>query len=582
MAARLPDSWLDELRSRLNIVDVVADYVALKPKGRRYWGLCPFHNEKTPSFSVDSEAQMYYCFGCHKGGNVIHFVMEAEHMEFLEAVQMLAERAHLEMPERVNAPQEAGQRELREKIYEANVAAAHYFHDLIWTEEGSGVLSYLHKRGLDDAAIRRFGLGAAGHGHDGLVKHLCGQGYDMETLIKAGLCGQKDGRRYDMFRNRAIFPIINAQGRVLGFGGRAMGDAQPKYLNTSDTPVFNKRQGLYALNFVKKERGLKRLILVEGYMDVVSLRQMGVSGVVATLGTALTEEQARLIKRYAPEVWVSYDGDAAGQKAILRALDIFEEQSMPARVLDIPGGMDPDEYIRAHGLEGFQALKPIQPVEYRMKRAADGLDMTSQEGRTRYAIACCELLRSVPNPVELENYLSRLSVETGFEKEVLLSQVGRAQPAAQRLRAPRPRLIEKDEPLADFERAERALLSMMAAQLIPSDLLRVDDFENPLNREIAALLMGGFTPAAALDKLKDDERAQAARILQDAPPVEPGKALAMAEDCMNRMRRHQLEMRIEQAKQQLSQAQGEERKATIALIQRLMQELELAKTGRKE
>ena len=348
MAGRLSDAWLDDLRSRIPIEEVVGEYVPLKQKGKRFWGCCPFHNEKTPSFSVDPESQLYYCFGCHKGGTVIHFVMEMERMEFTDAVKTLAERAHVPLPDATESSAENDRnRQKRERILDANVAAARFFHALLWTDEGAEALNYLYRRGLNDADIRRFGLGASPHGWDGLYQELKRQGFDDDTLISGGLVGRKEQRVYDMFRNRAIFPIINAQGRVLGFGGRALGDAQPKYLNTSDTPVFNKRQGLYAMNFAKKERSVGHLVLVEGYMDTVSLRKYGVQGVVATLGTALTEEQAKLIKRYAPEVWISYDGDKAGQKAALRALDIFEAQNLPARVIDYPAGMDPDDFIRA-------------------------------------------------------------------------------------------------------------------------------------------------------------------------------------------------------------------------------------------
>ncbi len=352
MAGRLSDAWLDELRSRANLEEIVSEYVPLKQKGRRFWGCCPFHNEKTPSFSVDSEAQMYYCFGCHKGGTVINFVMEMERMEFMDAVRLLADRAHMEIPEQSQTGSGRISPDERERIYEANTLAARFFHSTLWTGEGAEALNYLYKRGLNDSDIRRFGLGAAPKGWDALQRHMAEQGFDDALLEKAGLVVRKDGRAYDMFRGRAIFPIINAQGRVVGFGGRAMGDAQPKYLNTSETPVFNKRQGLYALNFAKKERNLGRLVLVEGYMDTVSLRKYGVAGVVATLGTALTEEQARLIKRYAPEVWISYDGDGAGRKAALRALDIFDSQDMKARVIDYPGGMDPDDFVKANGLAG--------------------------------------------------------------------------------------------------------------------------------------------------------------------------------------------------------------------------------------
>ena len=295
MAGRFTDSWLEELRSRVTIEEVVGEYVRLKQKGKRFWGLCPFHNEKTPSFSVDSESQLYYCFGCHKGGTVFNFVMDMERMEFPDAVRQLAERAHMELPDDLSASGSGVSTVDREKIYEANVAAARYFHALLWAEEGAAALKYLYARGLTDSDIRKFGLGASPSGWEDGTKALLDMGFSRETLVQAGLTVLKDGRSYDMFRSRAIFPIIGAQGKVLGFGGRAMGDAQPKYLNTPDTPVFNKRNNLYALNFAKSERQAGRLVLVEGYMDTVSLRKYGVQGVVATLGTALTE---RTISHY--------------------------------------------------------------------------------------------------------------------------------------------------------------------------------------------------------------------------------------------------------------------------------------------
>ena len=274
-------AWLDELRNRVSLEEVVSEYVPLKQKGRRYWGCCPFHNEKTPSFSVDTEAQMYYCFGCHKGGTVINFVMDMERMPFMDAVRLLAERAHMEVPVSGRGERRDGvSRDERDRMYDANRQAARYFHTLLWTDEGAEALNYLYGRGLNDKDIRRFGLGASPKGWDGLYRHLTEQGFEPELLEKVGLIVRRDGRAFDMFRGRAIFPIIDARGRVLGFGGRAMGDAQPKYLNTAETPIFNKRNGLYALNMAAKERSVGHLVLVEGYMDTVSLRKHGVQGVV--------------------------------------------------------------------------------------------------------------------------------------------------------------------------------------------------------------------------------------------------------------------------------------------------------------
>ena len=559
MAGRLSDAWLDELRSRVSIEEVVSDYVQLRQKGKRFWGLCPFHNEKTPSFSVDSESQLYYCFGCHQGGTVIHFVMAMERMEFMEAVKYLAERVHMELPEATNQPGIG--REERERIYEANVLAARYFHSLLWTEEGAEALAYLYGRGLTDSDIRRFGLGASPHAWDGLLRHLEEQGYDAQLLEKAGLAVRKDAKSYDMFRARAIFPIINAQGRVLGFGGRAMGDAQPKYLNTPDTPVFNKRQGLYALNMAKNERAVGHLVLVEGYMDVVSLRKYGVKGVVATLGTALTEEQARLIKRYAPEVWISYDGDSAGRKAALRALDIFDAQDMYARVIDYPPGMDPDDFVRANGLAGFEALPKYGAIEYRMLRARDDLDVSTQDGMTQYALRCCEVLRRVKSPIELENHLRRLANETGYDREILMRQIG-ATVTTEQNRPVRARRTQEAH-ASDAELAERALLSMLAEGLLPDGLVRPEDFSQDVNRRAAKWLIEGKAVNAFVESLNDEERPQALQALNYAPlPEDREQALEMAQSSLKTMRRARMEARIAAIKEEINAA-GPERKAEL-------------------
>ena len=464
------EAWLEELRSRTSLEEVVSEYVPLKQKGRRFWGCCPFHNEKTASFSVDSEAQLYYCFGCHKGGTVINFVMDMERMDFMDAVRLLADRAHMEVPARSRNPQDsAASRDERERLYEINRQAAKFYHDNLWTGDGAEALNYLYGRGLNDSDIRRFGLGASSHGWDGLYKHLTEQGVSPEDMEKAGLIVRRDGKCFDMFRGRAMFPIINAQGKVLGFGGRAMGDAQPKYLNTAETPIFNKRRGLYALNMASKERSVGHLVLVEGYMDTVSLRKHGVQPVVATLGTALTEEQARLMKRYAPEVWISYDGDPPGQKAALRALDILDGQDLPARVIDYPGGMDPDDFIKANGLPGFEALPRYDSTTYRMLRARDGLDLNVQDDLTQYALKCCEILKNVKNPIELENHLRRLANETGYDREILLRQIGVSAPAPSE--APRRRLRPAENTVSADFRAEQALLTLLAVGLIPAEMV---------------------------------------------------------------------------------------------------------------
>ncbi len=569
MSGRIPDAWLEELRARLNIVDVVGDYVQLKPKGRRFWGLCPFHNEKTASFSVDSDGQMYYCFGCHKGGTVINFVMEMERMEFPDAVKLLAERARMQLPDSTDSREV--DRTLKERVYAANLAAARYFHDALWKPGGAQILGYLHKRALDDGDIRRFGLGAATDAWDDLTNELLGQGFEEEVLVKAGLTVRKDQRRFDMFRNRAIFPIIDAQGRVLGFGGRAQGDAQPKYLNTPDSPVFNKRQNLYAANFVRKERSLDKLILVEGYMDALALRRAGVQGVVATLGTALTEEQARLMKRYAPEIWVAYDGDSPGQKATMRALEILEAAGIPCRALVFPDNMDPDDFIKKVGVEGFNRLKPIDRFHYRMDTFAKEFDLSTQDGRTGYAIKCCEMLRKVASPVELENYLKRLIVETGFAREILMSQIGVRTP--QERKKPERRLDAKPAVETETQRCERQLLLLLSRNLIPKETVKPEDFDTPLHKSMAEMLLGGLSAAAVLDTVAEEDRQAAARALSDEVLPDEKTAMQMAEDGLGKIRKNRMEEALSLLQQELPSADTARRQELVEQMMALSREI---------
>ncbi len=565
MAGRFTDAWLEELRSRVPIEEVVGEYVRLKQKGKRFWGLCPFHNEKTPSFSVDSESQLYYCFGCHKGGTVFNFVMDVERMEFPDAVKHLAERAHMDLPDDASAGPRITSG-ARERIYEANVAAARYFHALLWTDQGAQALKYLYGRGLADADIRRFGLGASPSGWDDLLRELEGMGFSREELQAAGLIGLRDGRAYDLFRARVIFPIISPQGKVLGFGGRAMGDGQPKYLNTPDTPVFNKRNNLYALNFAKNERQVGHLVLVEGYMDVVSLRKHGVQGVVATLGTALTEEQSLLMKRYAGEVWISYDGDSAGRRAALRALDILDAAGLGTRVIDYPGGMDPDDFVKAHGLSGFENLRKIEGIEYRMIRAKDDIDLTTQDGMTRYALAACGIIRTVKNPVEAENHLRKLANETGYDRDILARQVGAATP--QRELAPRAR--RERNPLK-AARAEGTLLALIAKGLIPPETVAPDDFDASVNARAAQWMIEGNNIASFIANLGDDERTQfLADINADHELEDLKDPLAMAQELLAAIRESRTKRQITKLLEQIKIADDEQKKELIARYEMLI------------
>ena len=574
MAGRYPPQWLDELRARADIVKVIGSYVTLKKNGHRYVGLCPFHNETAPSFSVDEQKQVYHCFGCKAGGSVIQFVMDIERLSFSEAVAFLADQLHMPLPEMQNDPAYEKRRTLKERIYLANRTAARMYHQLLWQPESSAILHYLQQRGLSDAVIRRFGIGAAPPSAQ--VGHrLMEEGFTEEELVQAGLMLRREGRTFDMFRNRAMFPIIDAYGNVLGFGGRAMGDAMPKYLNTSDTPAFNKRYTVFAANLLRKARGLTRVILVEGYMDVVALSQFGVEGVAATLGTALTPEQARLLHRFAPEVYIAYDGDRAGQKAILRGLEVLEGENVPVRVLDFPGGLDPDEFIRQEGLEAFQALKPISAVTYRMRREKERHDVSTEEGRIEYAKACAAILRGVKEPVELENHLRHLSVETGFSKEVLMQQIGAAPPPKVVTAAKREGFRQKAREVSQVDWTARTLLAVLATGRLPKDSVSPEEFEDPLLRSLCEGLLAGESAASLMERQTDDQgRAAVGDILSLNTDLDDDGLMRMAQDCLKKMRKQRLEKALDLIQQRLPTLAGEERERetqrAFALTQQLL------------
>ena len=574
MSSRYPAAWLDELRSRSDIVQIVSGYVSLNKKGRKYWGLCPFHGEKTPSFSVDGEHQLYYCFGCKAGGNVFHFYMEMEHCTFNEAVTQLAERAHMTPPEMERDEEYERRRTQRERLLAANKEAARFYHETLFTPAGSAALAYLRRRGLSDGVIRKFGLGASPDEWSAASDRLMEKGFTLDELVLAGLTVRRTTengktRYYDMFRSRAMFPIIDAYGNVLAFGGRTLEKRDPKYLNTSDTPVFNKRKGVFAANLLKQQRHLDRVILVEGYMDVVSLTQFGVEGVCATLGTALTSEQAVLLKRFAPQVYLGYDGDAAGQHAILRGLDILEQENVPARVLVFPDGLDPDEFIRRDGAEGFSRLPAISPAAYRLRRLKDRFDVSTQDGRLAYARGASEIVSAV-DPLERDVLLGQLSVETGFPRETLLEQMNlTARKAASRPREPDtrpgpPRTRPSDPALPDDFRAQELLLSLFASGQIPKDMIEEKDFDDDELKSLYRELAAGASPASLPDLAPDESsRSRYTRLLLTPTAGSTDEMISMANDCLIRIRRTKLEKRYEELSQEISSASGEQLAALL-------------------
>lgn len=423
-----PDSFLQELKLRSDITEIASSYVNLKRHGRNMVGLCPFHGEKTPSFNIYTENGSFYCFGCGAGGDVITFIMKIENLDYVEAVKFLAQRAGMEMPENTY---DDSLSKLRMRIYEANREAARFFHATLLSQRGQSGLNYLRGRALSDRTIRHFGLGFADDDWNSLCNHLKNKGFSEYEIYSANLAfRRKNGNGiYDRFVNRVMFPIIDLRGNVIAFGGRIMTDEKPKYLNTSDTPVFKKSENLFSLNNAKSS-GTRTLILCEGYMDVIALNQAGFTNAVATLGTALTNEQAVLMKRYADEVIICYDADGAGQKATARAIDILRNAGLPIKILTVPSGKDPDEFIRSKGENGPAAFKLLiekcgNDIEYRLMKLKENYNLNTTDGKVAFLNEAVKIVATIESPIERDVFASKLCAELEIDKNAFLEQISK-------------------------------------------------------------------------------------------------------------------------------------------------------------
>ena len=423
-----PDSFLQELKLRSDITEIASSYVNLKRHGRNMVGLCPFHGEKTPSFNIYTESGSFYCFGCGAGGDVITFIMKIENLDYVEAVKFLAQRAGMEMPENTY---DDSLSKLRMRIYEANREAARFFHATLLSQRGQSGLNYLRGRALSDRTIRHFGLGFADDDWNSLCNHLKSKGFSEYEIYSANLAfKRKNGNGiYDRFVNRVMFPIIDLRGNVIAFGGRIMTDEKPKYLNTSDTPVFKKSENLFSLNNAKSS-GTRTLILCEGYMDVIALNQAGFTNAVATLGTALTNEQAVLMKRYADEVIICYDADGAGQKATARAIEILRNAGLPIKILTVPSGKDPDEFIRSKGENGPAAFKLLiekcgNDIEYRLMKLKENYNLNTTDGKVAFLNEAVKIVATIESPIERDVFASKLCAELEIDKNAFLEQISK-------------------------------------------------------------------------------------------------------------------------------------------------------------
>ena len=477
-----PPSFIDEVVARNPIEDVVGQYVNLKRSGANLFGLCPFHGEKTPSFSVAPDKGIYYCFGCHKGGGVINFQMEIEGLSYGDAVRALAKRAGMEVPE---DPQFQSRYRQQERLWALSKEAARYFHSKLYAPEGAEGLSYAQKRGMPRSTLTKFGIGFAPNGWNGLVDAMQAKGYTDQELKDAGLVSEKNGRIYDRFRNRLMFPIIDVRGNVIGFGGRVMDDSTPKYLNSPETIIFNKRKNLFALNLAKKSK-LGYLILVEGYMDAVALHQYGFDCAVASLGTSLTQEHAVLLSRYTEQVVLIYDGDEAGQNATRRAIPMLEAAGIQVKVLRMHDAKDPDEYLKKYGADKFKVLleEASNRVEYQLGAIARKYHLNDDEERIQFLREAADLVASLPSPVQREVYGGRAAETAKVTPEAMKLEVDRA-------RKRRENREKKQE--------EQKMLSPAQNLQPKSRTIRYDDIRSAMAEEV--ILANIFKQPSLLDQV---------------------------------------------------------------------------------
>ena len=486
-----PQPFLDELNARCDIVELVGRYVKLKRSGANYFGLCPFHNEKTPSFSVAPDKQLFYCFGCGAGGGPVNFIMRAEGLPYPDAVRFLAQLLHLEVPEE---ERDSAFRRQRARMLALNKAAARFYYELLHQPVGQEGLEYFQNRGLTRRTMNRFGLGYAPEGWSTLLDAMGKQGFDRQELVDAGLAVRsKTGSVYDRFRNRVIFPIIDIRGDVVAFGGRVLDDSLPKYLNSPESLVFHKSRNLFALNLAKKTKA-ERMILAEGYMDVIALHQAGFDSAVASLGTSLTQEQARLISRYVKQVVVAYDADGAGQKAAQRAIEVFRDTEVTVKILRIPGAKDPDEFIREKGAAAFARLmdQSENHVEFRLDKAKEPYDLQVPEQKVEFVRQAAQIVASLDSPVEREVYTAkaaqlaqvtpevlaaevakaykrRTSRQKSRQRQAVLSPVAAAQPRSRELTYSDIRSARAEEGVLRLIFADNSLLPDIRARLSPED-----------------------------------------------------------------------------------------------------------------
>ena len=524
--ARYSDEIIDDVRQSNDIVDVISQYVRLKRSGRNYFGLCPFHNEKSPSFSVSPEKQIFHCFGCGVGGNVFTFLTKIEGINFVEAVQLLAERANIQLPTLENNVDSAKEA-LKAKVYKVNEFTAKYYHENLYRPESKIAQEYIKKRKLSNETLKSFQIGFPGK-FDDLYKELKNQGFEDREILESGLVNKNERGQYiDRYRNRLMFPICDVRGRVIAFGGRVLDDSKPKYINSPENVVYSKGRHLYGLNVAKKYDIKKRLLIVEGYMDVVSLHQRDIHNVVASLGTALTQQQGYLLRNNTEQIILSYDSDEAGQTAKVRAMEILQNMGCDIRVLQMEGAKDPDEYVIKYGNARFQNLvdKAISVIEFKVKILRQSLNLESTNDKIKFLNEIAKLISKIDNSMEREVYIEKIAKEYDVSKEAIYAEVNKLTYKESKdekvLSKTRPvvRHIEKKETGNVSEATKRKENTVLAILLsgdrniyeIIKQNIAIKDFKYEIDKKIAEKLYEEFENGnsninSIIDDLSEEEQ----------------------------------------------------------------------------
>ena len=530
---RNSDEIIDEVRQTNDIVDIISQYVHLKRSGRNFFGLCPFHNEKSPSFSVSPDKQIFHCFGCGVGGNVFTFLQKIEGISFVEAVQTLAERSNIQLPTLQNSA-DSYKEELKSKVYKVNEFTAQFYHENLYKPEAKIAQEYIKKRKLTNNTLKSFRIGFSGK-FDELYRELKKQGFEDTEILESGLVNKNDNGKYiDRYRNRLMFPICDARGRVIAFGGRVLDDSKPKYINSPENVVYSKGRNLFGLNVAKKG-DTKKLLIVEGYMDVISLHQRGITNVVAPLGTALTQQQGWLLRKNAEQIILSFDSDEAGLTAKIRALDILQNMGCDIRILQMEGAKDPDEYIIKYGNVRFKALieKAISVVEFKVKVLKKDIDLENVNDKIKFLNEIAKLMSKIDNTIEREVYIEKIAKEYDISKEAIYAEVNKLtyknEKSQTSLEKNKPVIkhqkIEKNEINEEIRRRENTIISILLTgeisiyQIIKQNI-KIEDFKDDTNKKIAQVIYEEFDKGnnninAIIDNLGEEEQNHITEIMAE-------------------------------------------------------------------